>query len=32
MFKKFNWGWGIAIVYVAFAIGMLSLVYMATTK
>jgi hypothetical protein len=30
MFKKFNWGWGIAIVYVAFAIGMLSLVYMAT--
>lgn len=30
MFKKFNWGWGIAMVYAMFAIGMLSLVYMAT--
>jgi hypothetical protein len=31
MFKKFNWGWGIALVYIAFAIGILSLAYKAST-
>ena len=29
--KKFNWGYGIAFVYTAFALGMLFLVYMCTT-
>ncbi|MFN8299065.1 MAG: FixH family protein [Chitinophagales bacterium] len=30
MFKKFNWGWGIALVYGAFVVFMLTLVYRST--
>lgn len=30
MFKKFNWGWGIALVYGTFVLFMLALVYRST--
>lgn len=30
--KKFNWGWGISMVYIWFVVGMLSLVYMASQE